>query len=107
MTKRRLSAATLLLIPAVLVLVAWAFRGLIADLLVGGVCARLLYGWAKSELGIKPRARRPGRGLLEGAAIAAGGWLAGRQGRDTLAQALRSGAEIQVKAAPFRSRYRR
>ncbi len=105
MRTRRLSLAAILGLTAALVLTAYIFRDVLGQLVLGGVAARLGYGWLRHRLGIRPRART-GKSFWEVAAAAVGGYLLGRRKKDTVAQAVASGAELQVIVKPKPSRYR-
>lgn len=54
----RYSAAAIVSAIGGLALCAYIWRHQIVDAIALAACGRLFYGWAKSELGIRPRPRR-------------------------------------------------
>lgn len=99
-----LSSAAALSLTGATILAAYYWQA-IWHFVLAATAARM--GWIvlRAKLGIRP-ARRAGNSLWEVAAASLGGYIVGRRGKDTVAQAISSGAEIQIRVPAKPSRYR-
>lgn len=104
MKQRPLSSAAAVSIVAALVLAAIYWRQLwhLALTLAG---LRIMWAVARHQLGMR-KPRRNGKSLWEVAAASLGGYIVGRRGKDSLREAVASGADIQIHVKPRSSRYR-
>jgi hypothetical protein len=102
--EQRISAAAAVTIAGGLTLILYLEWRWFLSLGLLLLAARVGWAFVKRHAGIRPRARR-GRTVLELVAAMVAGWWLARKHSDVVAQAVRSGAELQIQVRP-KSRYR-